>query len=127
VPFATNENRLDHVPITLWPPSGPGGEPPGRPVRVWVQIEVCQRRKPARRRLWPFWAALIGLWLLLGSAMGQSAPDGIYDHWQDTRTGWQGQVWSDGRTTDADAYGPRGQQQHCHTYTSGKDRHTTCR
>jgi hypothetical protein len=111
--------RITYVPVTLG-----HGEPDGRPIRLHLKIEVCQRAGAPRRFGWRR-TLLIVLGLLLGSALAHGQPR--YEHWQDSRTGWQGQARTQEGTTDWDAYGPNGQQRHCHEYTSGNDRHMTCR
>lgn len=64
---------------------------------------------------------LFVLLLLAGLAHGQTH----YEHWQ-SEDGWHGETHTDGRTTDWDAYGPNGQEQHCHREYVGDTAHVRC-
>jgi hypothetical protein len=113
--------KLKQPVVTVLPPTPPerGGGP-----RVHVVIEIVDRRAvkkhpPHKWSLFTFW--LIVLLLIAIAAHAQQR----YEHWQDTN-GWHGQTRTEGRTTDWDAYGPRGEQKHCHRYFVGDQPYTTC-
>jgi hypothetical protein len=48
-----------------------------------------------------------------------------YEHWTDTN-GSHGQTRRQGSTTDWSAYGPRGEQKHCHRYYDGDQPYSNC-
>jgi hypothetical protein len=95
---------------------------------VHIDIEIVDRRSPPSKRS-TFWFWLIVIMLLLAMAAHAHADNnngGIhYDHWQDTN-GWHGQTRTQGTTTDWDAYGPHGEQKHCHRYFVGDQAYTNC-
>jgi hypothetical protein len=94
--------RIDHLPPTLG--EGPGSSP--RRVRIVINVEIHKRRRRQGPRVVGVIGALVWLLLVLGLAHGAEPPR--YEHWQDTRSGWQGQTRTEGTTVDRDAYGPHG-------------------
>lgn len=109
------------------PPKPPRRD--GGPHRVVINIDLVPVVRPAPGVWQPFWRPVRGLVLfvlftalLLAAVHGQPA----YEHWQGP-DGWHGQVRQEGRTADWDAYGPRGEQRHCHRYFVGDQSYTTCR
>jgi hypothetical protein len=93
---------------------------------VHVVIEIVDRRKPVspRHRFGTFTLWLLAL--LLIAALAHADQGGIrYDHWQDTN-GWHGETRTQGTTTDWSAYGPDGQQKHCHRYEVNGTGYTNC-
>jgi hypothetical protein len=104
----------------LQPERGGGG-----PQRIHIEIEIIDRRganlRPTTSRFGTFALVLLVLLLLAALAHGQQR----YEHWQST-DGWHGQTRTEGSTTDWDAYGPRGEQKHCHRYFVGNVAYTTC-
>jgi hypothetical protein len=115
MPFDTT--KLRQPTITVLPQT----ERDGGPRRIRVEIEIVDRRTPPRRRPSVLWWLLAFLLLALAA---HAQPH--YDHWQST-DGWHGQTRTEGTTTDFDAYGPHGEQRHCHSYFVGDQRYTTCR
>jgi hypothetical protein len=111
--------RADHRAATDPPERG------GGPQQIRIEIEIVDRRAQPRRRS----SIGLGFWLLLflQLALAAHADDqGIhYDHWQDTY-GRHGETRTQGSTTDWDAYGPRGEQKHCHRYYVGDTTYTNC-
>src|SRR5215469_13765077 len=112
--------------VTVLPPTPP--KRGGGPQRIHIEIEIVDRRAASPRRgyrpgRFTFWLIV----LLLLAAMAH-ADNGIrYDHWQDTTSGWHGQTRTQGTTVDWDAYGPNGQQKHCHRHIVDDTAYPTCR
>jgi hypothetical protein len=122
MPFDTT--KLRQPTVTVLPPTPP--ERGDGPRRIRIEIEIVDRRQQSPQRGYRFgtftlW--LIVLLLLAALAHGQQR----YEHWQDITSGWHGQTRTEGSTTDWDAYGPDGQQKHCHRYYVGDQPYTTCR
>jgi hypothetical protein len=128
MPFDTTKVRLPDNVVHL-PPVTPerGG---GGPQRIHIQIEIVDRRgtPPGTGKGHRFGTVVLVLfWLLLLAALAHAEEGGIrYEHWTDTN-GWHGETRTQGRTTDWTAYGPRGEQKHCHRYYVGDTAYTTCR
>jgi hypothetical protein len=125
MPFDTGQLRrpkLRQPTVTILPPTPPER---GGPRRITINIEIgrfTNVSKPAPgHRLGAFICWLILLLLFASLAHAQQH----YEHWSDTN-GWHGQTRSEGRTTDWDAYGPHGQQRHCHRYFVGDQPYTNC-
>jgi hypothetical protein len=128
MPFDTT--TLHRPPVTILPPQPPerGG---GGPQRIHIQIDIVDRRSQPGPRprfgMLKLLLVLILLVMLFGCQAHAQPNDGSihYDHFQDTN-GWHGQTRTQGNTTDWDAYGPHGEQKHCHRYLVGDTAYTSC-
>jgi hypothetical protein len=108
------------------PPISPERGGGGGPQRIRVEIEIIDRRAPAPKRRTGSLLGWLILLLLIALAAHADNTGFRYEHWTDTN-GWHGETRTEGRTTDWDAYGPQGQQKHCHRYYVGDTGYTTCR
>ena len=130
MPFDSTKLRQRQPSVTVLPPTTQPPERGGGPQRVHVTIEINDKRAIARaqrqRSRWVMavliWAIVIGILATLARA-DNGGPR--YDHWQDTN-GSHGEVRRQGTTTDWTAYGPRGEQKHCHRYFVGDQPYTNC-
>jgi len=89
-----------------------------------VNFEIVPRRPDVRRRRPGLVALVIELFfaLLILASLAHADQNGLsYEHWQDSTTGWHGQLRRQGITTDYDAYGPDGRQ-----HVVGDAAYTTC-
>jgi len=121
MPF-DNPTKLRQPAITVLPPTGsPEG---GGPRRVVINIEIAQR-PPARSERRGGGVLAVILWLIILGLLASLHAQQRYEHWQDTN-GWHGETRTEGRTTDWTAYGPNGQQKHCHRYYVGDQAYTSC-
>jgi hypothetical protein len=119
LPPTITDNGIRLPPVT--PECGGGG-----PQRIHIDITITDRRAPLPKRRT---GSLLGwlILLLLIAALAHADNSGShYEHWNDTN-GWHGETRQQGSTTDWDAYGPRGEQKHCHRYYVGDTGYTTCR
>jgi hypothetical protein len=125
MPF--DATKLRDPRIAVLPPTEPPTGPPegGGPRRVVINIEIVQRPPaPSQRRGRDVLAVI--LWLLALIVLAHADDGGMrYEHWQDTN-GWHDETRTEGRTTDWTAYGPHGQQKHCHRYFVGDQAYTSC-
>jgi hypothetical protein len=119
MPFDTT--KLNQPTVTVLSPTsserGGGSEP------VHIVIELVEPT-PRQRRTGAlvFWLLV----LLLLATMAHADDQGVYyEHWSHTN-GWHSETYRQGTTTDWRAYGPHGEQKHCHSYMAGSTRYTNC-
>ena len=128
------------------PPPTPPQDPPRPPgQRVRVEVEITQRKPPARSRsglwgvailLWLVVAVIVLMALLTGGIAAHAQPsawqshrDGYLTRYQGTDSQgepWTGTSYQSGFTTYFDANGPHGETQHCRSWQQGWQTFTEC-